>query len=112
MGKVYTKQLPILMPLVFWRVLVRRERKEKPDKSFRFEGEFERLDDHRRPKVAHIAWHQGQRARAWNHSSRKTARLSDCGERYYRTCKAQYLSGRSKDLAELSAITGAAIPWR
>ena len=112
MGKVYTKQPSILRPLVFWRALLRRERKERPDKSFTFEEEFARIDDHRRPKLAHIAWYQGLRARAWNHSSWKTTRLSNYVERYYRTRKAEYLSGRLKDLAEHLVIADAARPWR
>jgi hypothetical protein len=107
MAKGYTKQPPTLRSLVFWRALVRRERKEKPDKSATFKEEFARIDDHRRPKLAHIACHQGSRARAEDHSSRKTTRLSDYVERYHRTRKAEYLSGRLKGLAEHSVIAGA-----
>ena len=107
MAKGYTKQPPTLRPLVFWRALVRRERKEKPDKSSTFKEEFVRIDDHRRPKLAHIPCHQGSRARAGDHSSRKTTPLSDYGERYHCTRKAEYLSGQLKGLAEHSAITGA-----
>jgi hypothetical protein len=107
MAKGYTKQPPTLRPLVFWRALVRRERKEKPDKSSTFKEEFARIDDHRRPKLVHITCHQGLRARAGDHSFRKTTRLSDYVERYHRTRKAEYLSGRLMGLAEHSAIDGA-----
>lgn len=107
MAKEYTKPPPTLRPLVFWRALVRRERKEKPDKSSTFKEEFARIDDHRRPKLVHITCHQGSRARAGYHSFRKTTRLSDYVERCHRTGKAEYLSGRLKDLAERSAIAGA-----
>jgi hypothetical protein len=107
MAKGYMKRPPTLRPLVFRRALVRRERKEKPDKSSTFKEEFARIDDHRRPKLAHIACHQGSRARAGDRSSRTTTRLSDYVERYHGTRKAEYLSGRLKGLAEHSAIVGA-----
>jgi hypothetical protein len=107
MAKGYTKQPPTPRSMVFWRALVRRERKEKPDTSSTFKEEFARIDDHRRPKLAHITCHQGSRARARDHSSRKTTPLSDYVERYHRTCKVEYLSGQLKGLAGHSKITGA-----
>jgi hypothetical protein len=107
MAKGYTKQPPTPRSMVFWRALVRRERKEKPDTSSTFKEEFARIDDRRRPKLAHITCHQGSRARAGDHSSRKTTRLSNYVERYHRTCTAEYLSGLLKGLAGHSAIAGA-----
>jgi hypothetical protein len=107
MAKGYTKRPPTLRPLVFWRALVMRERKEKPDKSSIFKEEFARIDDHRLPELAYIARYRGSRARAGDRLSRKTTRLSDYVELYHRTRKAGYLGGRLMGLAEHSAIAGA-----
>jgi hypothetical protein len=106
MAKDYTRGPPNFRPLVFWCALLRQEHKEKPDKSFTTLEEFARLDNHWRLKLSHSACPQALRARAGNHLSRKTTRFSYYAERYHRTHKAGYPSGRLKDLAERSAIIG------
>lgn len=107
MAKGYTKRPPDCRPLVSPCALALREHKEKPDKSFTFMEEFARINDRWRPKLAHSACHQGLRARAGDHLSRKTTRFSNYVERHRRMHNAEYPSGRLKDLAERSAIVGA-----